>query len=143
MRAAPRLSALAASACQAQALAALGDRDQARQIVERVLAQETGSNAEISWASGIAAELAEKSGDLVGAEARLQRALDSAGGAHYPRVAYAEFLLRRQRCNALHTPGGAYCFYAVHAAGRRGAYRRHQLCGCAGRTGSRSAASAG
>jgi tetratricopeptide (TPR) repeat protein len=97
MRAAPRLSALAASACQAQALAALGDRDQARQIVERVLAQETGSNAEISWASGIAAELAEKSGDLVGAEARLQRALDSAGGAHYPRVAYAEFLLRRQR----------------------------------------------
>ncbi len=97
MRAAPRLSALAASACQAQALAALGDRDQARQIVERVLPQEAGSNAEISWASGIAAELAEKSGDLVGAEARLQRALDTAGGAHYPRVAYAEFLLRRQR----------------------------------------------
>ena len=97
MRAAPQLTALAASACQGQALAALGERDQARQIVERVLAQEVGSNAEISWASGIAAELAEKSGDLVGAEARLQRALDTAGGAHYPRVAYAEFLLRRQR----------------------------------------------
>lgn len=97
MRAAPRLSALAASACQAQALAALGDRDQARQIIERVLAQEEGSHAETSWASGIAAELAEKSGDLVGAETRLQRALDTAGGAHYPRVAYAEFLLRRQR----------------------------------------------
>jgi tetratricopeptide (TPR) repeat protein len=97
MRAAPRLSALAASACQAQALAALGERDQARQIVARVLAQHAGSNAEISWASGIAAELAEKSGDLMGAEARLRRALATAGGAHYPRVAYAEFLLRRQR----------------------------------------------
>ena len=97
MRAAPRLSALAASACQAQALAALGDRDQARRIVERVLAGKAGPNAEVSWASGIAAELAEKSGDLVGAEARLRRALDTAGGAHYPRVAYAEFLLRRQR----------------------------------------------
>ncbi len=97
MRAASALSPLAASACQAQALGALGDRDRARQIVDRALEHQAGSLAEISWASGIAAELAEKSGDLVGAEERLKRAMDTTGVAHYPRVAYAEFLLRHQR----------------------------------------------
>ena len=100
MRAAPGLTALAASACEAQALGALGEVHAARQIVARALAMAGGSQAEISWASGIAAELAEKSHDLAAAEPWYRRAVATAGAAHYPRVAYAEFLLRQQRNDA-------------------------------------------
>jgi hypothetical protein len=94
---APQLSALAGSACQAQALAALGDLPRARALVETALQRSTDSAAVESWARGIAAELAMRAGDHATAERWYRAALAGSGGAHFPRVAFAEFLLARGR----------------------------------------------
>lgn len=97
LHAAPRLSALAASACQAQATAALGSVDRARELVETALQRATDARAVRSWAQGIAAELAARDSDFPAAERWHRAALTDAGDAHYPRVAYAEFLLSQGR----------------------------------------------
>lgn len=96
-RAAPRLDALAASACQAQAMAALGAAPAARGLLEAALARSASTPEIASWAQGIAAELAMDAGDVVPAERLYREALENAGTAHYPRIAYAEFLLAHGR----------------------------------------------
>jgi tetratricopeptide (TPR) repeat protein len=95
--AAPQLSALAGSACQAQAIAALGDLRRARALIEAALQRSTDNVAVESWARGIAAELAMRTGDNATAERWYRAALAGSGGAHFPRVAYAEFLLSQGR----------------------------------------------
>jgi predicted Zn-dependent protease len=92
---------LAATACQSQALARLGHTDRARDALDAALAQANDSARETpairSWAAGIAAELAAAAGDHASAEARFREALALAGETHYPRIAYAQYLLERQR----------------------------------------------
>lgn len=97
LQAAPLLSALAASACEAQALAALGRVTRARELVESALERTADAAPVRSWASGIAAELAARERDMAAAERWHRAALADAGSAHYPRVAYAEFLLGQGR----------------------------------------------
>lgn len=97
LQAAPQLSALAASACQAQAMASLGAVPRARELVEAALQRSSDTRAVQSWAQGIAAELAVRDRDLAAAERWYRAALRDAGGSHYPRVAYAEFLLAQGR----------------------------------------------
>ena len=102
LRASPRLDSLAASACQAQAQGALGQISAARQLIEAALARSRSSTAIESWAQGLAAELAARDGAIGDAERWHRAALANAGGAHYPRVAYAEFLIsQRRRSDAL------------------------------------------
>lgn len=97
VRAGSGLDALTASACRALAMGALGATAPARNLVEQALARDTSSPETTSWAQGIAAELAAQSGDFTTAERWHRAALANAGNAHYPRVAYAEFLLARGR----------------------------------------------
>lgn len=97
LRAAPRLDALAATGCQAQAMAALGAITRARADIEAALARAESSPDVMSWAQGIAAELALRTGDVRGAERWHRAALGNAGSAHFPRIAYAEFLLQQDR----------------------------------------------
>lgn len=97
LQAAPRLSALAGSACQAQAMASLGSVERARELIERALQRATDTRPVRSWAQGIAAELAARARDRSAAERWYRAALANAGTAHYPRVAYAEFLLSEGR----------------------------------------------
>lgn len=97
--AAAGLDALAASACAAQARAALGEPAAARALVERALAMDGGraDPAVRSYAAGIAAELAAHAGQDGRAERWYRQALATAGNGHYPAVAYADFLLARGR----------------------------------------------
>jgi predicted Zn-dependent protease len=95
--AAPQLSALAGSACQAQAMASLGGVARSRELVEAALARSSDTRTVRSWAQGIAAELAARDQDTTAAERWYRAALADAGTAHYPRVAYAEFLLAQGR----------------------------------------------
>jgi tetratricopeptide (TPR) repeat protein len=100
MAASARLDALASSACVAQARAALGDPRGARDLVERALAAAPRDDAAAStrsWAAGIAAELASKAGDDDAAERWHRESVALAGTTHFPRLAYADFLLARQR----------------------------------------------
>jgi predicted Zn-dependent protease len=99
LRASARLSALAASACQAQAMAQLGQARRAREQIEAALAQSGDADtvATVSWATGIAAELAAQLGDTAAAEAHYRHSLATAGDAHFPRIAYAQFLLDQKR----------------------------------------------
>jgi hypothetical protein len=93
--AAPGLDALTATACNVQARAALGDRRGARQQIAQAIGDAPIDAGSLSWASGIAADLAEKDGDFIAAEHWHRRAIATARGAHFPAVAYAEFLERR------------------------------------------------
>lgn len=101
MTAAAGLDALAASGCVAQARGALGDVRGARLLVESALARaaddDVADDATESWASGIAAELAVRDGDDVAADRWHRRAVELGGDAHYPPLAYADFLLDRGR----------------------------------------------
>ena len=97
LRAAPRLDALAASACQAQAEGALGQVAGARRLVESALAHTHSTASVASWAQGIAAELAARDGATSVAEGWYRAALATDGSSHYPRVAYAQFLLDQKR----------------------------------------------
>lgn len=97
LQSASQLTALAASACQAQAMAALGALPRARALLEAALARASDAPPVVSWAQGIAAELASGERDFAAAERWHRAALATAGTAHYPRVAYAEFLLARGR----------------------------------------------
>ncbi len=97
LRAAPGLDALAATGCQAQSMAALGAVPRARADIETALAHASSSSDVTSWAQGIAAELALRDGDLRGAERWHRKAVASAGSAHFPRIAYSEFLLQQGR----------------------------------------------
>jgi tetratricopeptide (TPR) repeat protein len=97
LRAEPQLDALAASACRAQVQAALGDLPGARRLIETALARAAGSTAIESYAAGIAGELAARDRAYAPAEIFFKRSLASAGDAHYPRIAYAEFLLSQKR----------------------------------------------
>jgi hypothetical protein len=87
-----RLDALAASACVAQAQAALGDPVSARRLVERALAAAGVSSPTRGWAAGIAAELAAGDCDPVAAERWYRLAIADSGHAHYPELAYREYL---------------------------------------------------
>ncbi len=101
VRASPLVSALAASACQAQALARLGQAQRARESIDQALLRANESAREApavrSWAAGVAADLAAAVGDDAVAEARYREAVALAGDTHYPRIAYAQFLVNRQR----------------------------------------------
>ena len=97
LRAAPGLDALAATGCQAQAKAALGSVSRARADIEAALARASSSRDVTSWAQGIAADLALRDGDVRGAERWHLEALANAGSAHFPRIAYSEFLLQQGR----------------------------------------------
>ena len=97
LRAAPRLDALAASACQAQALGALGQVASARRLLDAALTKARSTPGIESWAQGIAAELAAREGAFDVAERWHRAALAEAGQSHYPRIAYAQFLLQQQR----------------------------------------------
>lgn len=97
LRAAPGLDALSATGCQAQSMAALGAVARARADVETALARATSSRDVTSWAQGIAAELALRDGDVRGAERWHRAAVANAGSAHFPRIAYSEFLLQQGR----------------------------------------------
>ena len=90
------LDALAASGCVAQARAALGETRIARAMVERALAGTNAPSATRSWVAGIAADLAEAEGDHVTAESWHAIAIADAGDAHYPQLAWREYLARRQ-----------------------------------------------
>jgi predicted Zn-dependent protease len=89
-----RLDALAASACVAQAQAALGDAVGARQLVERALAEATESSPTRGWAAGIAAEFAERACDRAAADRWHRLAIADSGDAHFPDHAYREFRAR-------------------------------------------------
>lgn len=103
LRAAARLSALAASGCEAQVLLSLGEISRGRRLIEAVLRTDTASVgtienlAERSWAAGIAAELAERARDWDAAERWHRLAMATAGNSHYPRIAYAQFLLAQRQ----------------------------------------------
>lgn len=97
LRAAPGLDALSATGCQAQSMAALGSVARARIDIETALARATSSRDVTSWAQGIAAELAARDGDVRGAERWHRQAVANAGSAHFPRIAYGEFLLQQRR----------------------------------------------
>lgn len=102
-----QLDALTATACRAQALGQLGEIATARAMLEAALAAQSGSalagdhrapsDDVLSWASGIAGELAQRAGQPREAEAWFKRSLATAGSAHFPRIAYAEFLLAERR----------------------------------------------
>ncbi len=113
LRAAANLPALAASGCEAQVLGSLGERARARRLIESALAAAGAgqgavpatasaiarqpARADLSWAAGIAAELADRAGDPLAAERWHKLALATAGHSHYPRIAYAEFLLAQRQ----------------------------------------------
>lgn len=97
LRAAPRLDALAASACQAQALGALGQVASARRLLDAALTNARSTPGIACWAQGIAAELAARDGAFDVAEHWHRAALAGAGDTHYPRIAYAQFLLQQKR----------------------------------------------
>ena len=96
-RATAALEALVATGCRAEAMGALGAVAAARAMLETALSQADSTPSARSWAQGIAAELAARDGDLAAAERWHRAALAAAGRAHYPRVAYAEFLLAQGR----------------------------------------------
>lgn len=99
VRAATGLNAVVATACEAQALAMLSGASGARAALDAVLRRGDlrVSSAELSWAQGIAATLAARAGDPVAAERWFRAAVDNGGNVHYPRVAYAQFLLAQRR----------------------------------------------
>ncbi len=96
-RATAALEALVATGCRAEAMGALGAVAPARAMLEAALSRSGAIPEAGSWARGIAAELAARDGDHAAAERWHRAALATAGDAHYPRVAYAEFLLARGR----------------------------------------------
>jgi HupE / UreJ protein len=111
VRASRDLDALTASACQAQAEGALGRVREARRLVETALARAAerppadaaapdDPAQSLGWAQGIAAELAARDGDPDAAEIWHHAAIAHAGAGHFPRLAYAQFLLERQRPRA-------------------------------------------
>jgi tetratricopeptide (TPR) repeat protein len=98
LQAAHGLSALTATACQAQALGAVGEVATARTLLARVLpAVAPQSSSEDSWALSIAAELAAQAGAHDIAERYYRDAVRTANGSHYPAVAYAKYLQERRR----------------------------------------------
>jgi predicted Zn-dependent protease len=97
VRATPRLDALSATACRAQALGAMDQVRLARAMIEAALARTDSTPQTVSWASGIAGELAQTDGDSKRAEVWLRRSVATAGRSHYPRIAYAQFLLEQRR----------------------------------------------
>jgi tetratricopeptide (TPR) repeat protein len=90
------LDALAATGCVGQARAALGETRIARAMVERALAGAVAPSATRSWVAGIAADLAEAESDRAAAERWHALAIADAGDAHYPQLAWREYLARRE-----------------------------------------------
>lgn len=97
LQAATGLDALTATGCEAQAIGALGQVGTARRQIETALARAPAGAASRGWAEGIAAELAARSGDDQRAETWYRSAMSRPDAGHFARVAYAEFLLKRQR----------------------------------------------
>jgi tetratricopeptide (TPR) repeat protein len=97
LQGAPWLDALSASACESQALGALGQTARARQLIETALSRAQHDAPALAWAQGIAAELAAREGAVEVAEAWHRRAVAQRNAGHFARIAYAEFLLARAR----------------------------------------------
>jgi tetratricopeptide (TPR) repeat protein len=95
--AARSIDPLAASACMAQAEGMLGDPGPALELVQQALNSVTATDDVRSYASGIAAELAGKTGQPKLAERWYLEALRTAGWRHYPALAYADFLIASNR----------------------------------------------
>ncbi len=95
--AARSIDPLAASACMAQARGMLGDPGPALELVQQALRSVSSTDDVRSYASGIAAELADKTGQPELAERWYLEALRTAGWRHFPALAYADFLIARNR----------------------------------------------
>lgn len=62
-----------------------------------VLLTQSSTPAALGWSAGLAAEYATRLGDDVAAEQWYRRALQWDGDSHYPRIAYADWLLAQGR----------------------------------------------
>ncbi len=88
---------LTSTTCIAQARAALGDLQRARDLLLQALGSQRGDDATRSWRAGVAAEFAARLGDASAAGRWYRESFELDPHSHYARITYADWLLSAGR----------------------------------------------